>query len=263
MLQKNMGEKILCDVCQVEMRSELEPCVFSCGDESFHAEALRYICPNCGYQKLGSGHIQIWMDDKAPGKEKQEECPVKKKQEIVFHTKEGPKEIPEKQEKEPVPKLFSGKNEKYIISDQWLDWMLREHPRFHPVYQLCISKKRKQERYLDKYEPDYRVILNDRLYDTKQSDLFYTEIKSSGTDQVIKKFYYLTKTGLYFRIIVQMGESDDLEICDLKEIKRLLAKKPDIYMKVIPNAAAQLEFPEPKELHIENSAIPGNRKPIL
>ena len=65
-----MAKTKLCDLCNHEMKIERRECVFRHGGDIYHAEANVYYCNVCGYEKLTSGQVQFWEDDKPPEEKK-------------------------------------------------------------------------------------------------------------------------------------------------------------------------------------------------
>lgn len=206
-------EKIRCDICNSKMAGERKRTAFLLQGETYHGEALIYHCNICGYEKLGTCEVKFWENDVPPKRIEDELTGTKKKV--------------------PRPKMFEMKHGKAQVSDDWLDWMLENKQWFIPLYDKFIPKHRQEMRYLSKQAPAYKAILNNVLYDTENSKMFLMDEKDYGSE-MCRKYYYMTQSGKYFAVVVQFGKVNELITMELKEVKKLLAQKPDLYREVIP-----------------------------
>lgn len=211
-----MKNQHICDICEHEMPTVKEPCEFVFEGERYHAEAMVYHCSNCGYRKLADCEVVFYENDTPPEK-------------LDMILPAPPQKPPRR------PSMFSQENGKMVISDQWLDWMLKEKSWFLWIYDKLASKEFKQRRYLKAHAPRFKAIINDVLYDTDRADMFLQSEKNISATELMRTYNYITCAGKYFRIITRYGYPDELTILSLKEVKLLLSKEPDIYRKVIPD----------------------------
>lgn len=225
-----MQDTLYCDVCGTTMTLKYENCQLSCGHEVFHAEAPVWMCKECGYQKLASCRVQLWMDD-IP--EEESEAALSLKRSLV------------------------GKPE------HWIDYLIEKRPWFHNIYTFFVPKRHRALRYLSRRIPDYQAIVDNVFYDTNQARLFLTEDKELGKEEICRIFYYVTKSGKYFSVTTQMDRKDDLDILNIKEIKKLLSRRTDIYMDVIPDSVEDFGENDTAVEDEANPAFPDTRKPIL
>lgn len=206
-------EKIRCDICKNKMTGERKRKAFLLQGETYHGEALIYHCNICGYEKLGTCEVKFWENDEPPAPLEDESKNTAKKA--------------------PRPNMFEMKHGKARVSDDWLDWMLANKQWFIPLYDKFIPKRRQEMRYLSQQPPTYKAILNNILYDTENSKMFLMDEKDYESE-ICRKYYYVTPSGKYFAVVVQFGKVNELITMELKEVKKLLAQKPDLYREVIP-----------------------------
>lgn len=206
-------EKPRCDICNSKMVGEKKRMPFLLQGEAYHGDALIYHCKVCGYEKLRTCEVKFWENDEPPE-------PIEG---------EGKNIKPQR----PRPKMFEMWHGKARITDEWLDWMLGNKQWFIPVYDKLVPKHRQEMRYLSRQIPAYKAILNNVLYDTESSKMFLMDEKDYGSE-MCRKYYYMTQSGKYFAVVVQFGKASELITMELKEIKKLLAQKPDLYREVIP-----------------------------
>lgn len=205
-------KKIRCDICNSKMVGERKRTAFLLQGEVYHGDALMYHCKVCGYEKLGTCEVKFWENDEVP--------------EIIEGDDKNIKPQP------PRPKMFEMRHGKARITDEWLDWMLEYKQWFIPLYDKLISKRRQEMRYLSQQPPTYKAILNNVLYDTENSKMFLMDEKDYESE-ICRKYYYMTQSGKYFAVVVQFGKVNELITMELKEVKKLLAQKPDLYREVI------------------------------
>lgn len=101
-----MSEKKTCDICGAEMECDDGIHEFTWGIYQYHAKAISYRCPCCGYEKLGTCTVKFWEDD----------CPVEMavtenspEEESGFEKKEESHEkIGEKKSTDNKRPFFSG-----------------------------------------------------------------------------------------------------------------------------------------------------------
>lgn len=203
-------EKIHCDICNSKMNGEKKRMAFLVQGEVYHGEALVYHCKICGYEKLGTCEVKFWENDKPPERIKENEKGTLAK-----------------------PAMFELQQGKARVSNEWLDWMLENKPWFISFYDRFVSKRRQAIRYLSRQVPAYKAILNNVLYDTENSKMFLMDEKDFG-NEMCRKYYYMTPSGKYFAVVVQFGKVNELITMELKDVKKLLAQKPDLYREVIP-----------------------------
>lgn len=197
-----MKEKKLCDICNYEMKKEKRKCLFQHEGEIYHAEAEVYVCNVCGFKKLATGMVMFWENDVIPKKSR-------------------------------MPKVVIQQNGKMMLSDNWLDWMLEYHSWFLWMYDRFVPQKKKEKRYLEKYIPHFKAIINDILYDTETAQMFFMKEKDFGSE-MCRQYYYLTKSGKFFSLTVRYGHPTEFALIELKKIKKLLSENPEIYKEVIP-----------------------------
>jgi len=219
-------DKKLCDICMNEMDEELRNIAFECELGCFHTDAPIYTCKNCGYEKVKTCSVQLWEDDEKQSAQQDSEESTDSQADEPINTS------PEK-ETATAPKVLTKVDGKTVCSDEWLDWMLDKYDWFLPLYNRLISKQRKEQRYLMKHAPSFKAILNDVLYDTETSTMFYMEEKNFEHDKC-RMYYYVTKSGKFFRIITKFGDPDELTTMDVKSVKKILSHKPAIYKAVVP-----------------------------
>lgn len=266
-----IGKETRCDMCGEIMEGIIENCTLTYIGQEYHADAFVYRC-QCGYKKLGTCDVHIMLNDepneednysnsqKVPGiagnaKAGRESGTGKRieagvERDGLFHPK-GDAAF----QKQAVGMPFPFDNGKYILSDAWLDWMLERHAWFQKPYERLISFGRRQERYFTGRKPDYRAIHDDVLYDTGKADLFYEETIRDGK-AIIKRYYYDAGNGRYFCIRSKYGESDDFDVKSVSDIKRLLKKQPDIYVKVIHEKVENID----SELAVEGRNDPADKQ---
>lgn len=206
-------EKIRCDICNSKMTGEIKRTSFLLRGESYHGDALIYHCKVCGYEKLGTCEVKFWENDE----------PIEQTEEktVTENTRL------------PKPKMLEMHHGKARVTDAWLDWMLENKSWFPLFYERFVSKHRREKRYLSQQAPTYKAILNNVLYDTENSKMFLM-VEKDFENEMCRKYYYVTQSGKYFAVVVHLGEANEIITMELKEIKKLLAQKPDIYKEVIP-----------------------------
>lgn len=213
-----MKEKKHCDICENKMKAEKRKCEFQLAGEMYHGEALIYHCEFCGYEKLGTCEVKFWENDEPIEEAAQEEGTAKN--------------VPKR------PNILTQEHGKVIVSDDWLDWMLENKPWFIWFYAKFVSKRRQEKRYLNRHLPVYKAILNDVLYDTETSKMYLMEEKDFG-NEICRMYYYMTPARKYFRVIVKYNSTDEIATMELKDVKKLLAQKPDIYKDVVPDKVVE------------------------
>lgn len=206
-------KKVCCDICDSTMTGEIKRTPFSLQGELYHGDALIYHCNVCGFEKLGTCKVKFWEND-----------------EPIEST--GENGVTEKNCLSK-PKMLEIHHGKARVTDEWLDWMLENKPWFLLFYSRIISKQRQEKRYLSKQVPTYKAILNNVLYDTQNSKMFFMDEKDFG-NEICRKYYYMTQSGKYFAVVVRLGEANEIITLDLKDVKKLLVQKTDIYKEVIP-----------------------------
>lgn len=246
--------------CDVHILLNDEP------DEDEHIQVPDGVSPRSSKRDTASGKLQNVQVKTEPGREtskqanssnhtvqnshqKEDEAsePAPAK-DGLFHPKGGEKELLPK----PAPGMpFPFGNGRHIISDAWLDWMLEHHAWFKKPYERLFSFSRRQERYFSSHKPDYRAIRNNILYDTGKATLFYEEAARDGK-AIIKRYYYDAGNGRYFCIRSKYGENDDFDVKIAGDIKRLLMKHPDIYVKVIHEKVENMEAEQTENMSKES-----------
>lgn len=206
-------EKIRCDICDNKMTGEIKRTSFLLRGEAYHGDALICHCNVCGFEKLGTCEVKFWENDE----------PIEPPEEKAVTTNT----------RLPKPKVLEMHHGKARVTDEWLDWMLEKKAWFLLFYDKFVSRRRQEKRYLSRQAPAYKAILNNVLYDTENSKMFLMDEKDFG-NEICRKYYYMTQSGKYFAIVVQLGGANEIVTMDLKDVKKILAQKPDIYKVVIP-----------------------------
>lgn len=214
-------KKICCDICDSEMTDEIKRLPFLLQGEVYHGDTLIYHCNVCGFEKLGTCEVKFWENDE-PIESTEEKGITEKK--YLFK-----------------PKMLEMYHGKVRVTDEWLDWMLENKPWFLFIfYNKFVSRRRQEKRYLSQQAPTFKAILNNVLFDTANSIMFLMDEKDFGFgNELCRKYYYMTQSGKYFAVVVQLGKANEIITMDLKDVKKLLALKPDIYKEVIPEEVVE------------------------
>lgn len=251
-----------CPYCGKAMLKRKQNLIVPFANMNYHIQPEIYVCETCQFEKLATCDVRFWCDDlpvidETELMEETKETIESTTEEAITKTEEqednkqesdeqtdaaADQATQEASETDNTPdsnEPGSSEREESQVSGLFTAKPQEEGSLLADVGKMIdkvkiklTSKKKLYENYVRDHKPKVRLIKNDILYDTGTSECFFASDKTFD-DEIYRTYYYKTQSGFFFKVTVSYGQPDDFATMREEDIKKLLSKVPDIYMRVI------------------------------